>query len=402
VKLLVFAHTPPPFHGQSFMVKLMLDSFGGDRRKESSPPVEGIECFHLDARFSNDLADIGSFSLRKIFRLFKFCAEAIWCRFRYGTDTLYYIPAPPKRFAFYRDCFVLLLCRPFFPHVIFHWQASGLAEWVIRDGFSWEQWLAQALLSFPDLSICLAKPLSVDASHFQSKRACVVPNGILDPCPAFEESVRPRRLARLARRRGMLNDKTASLAHGEKYLVVFLAHCTHEKGLFDALRAIAFANQQLEAENFTSRMHLTVAGAFVDEPEQQEFERWQSAHEDEVHYAGFLDAEAKAKLLLESDCLCFPTFYSAEAQPVSVIEAMAFGLTVVATAWRGIPELLPDNYPFLIPERDPKALARALINSMQSDLGLDLRRRYCDNFTDGCYLKKLHEALHLVAFPSRH
>jgi hypothetical protein len=30
MKLLVFAHTPPPHHGQSYMVKLMLDGFGGD------------------------------------------------------------------------------------------------------------------------------------------------------------------------------------------------------------------------------------------------------------------------------------------------------------------------------------------------------------------------------------
>ena len=365
------------------MVKLMLDSFGGDRRKKPSPPVEGVECFHVDARLSNDLADIGSFSIRKVLRLFRFCAEAIWCRFHYGADTLYYIPAPPKRFAFYRDCFVLLLCRPFFQHIVFHWQASGLAEWLVRDGFSWERWVAQQLLSFPDLSITLAASLSVDALYFRSRQACVVPNGILDPCPAFEDTVRPHRLARLARRREMLKAKTASPANGERYRVVFLAHCTHEKGLFNALQAITRANQQLEAEMFTLRMHLTVAGAFVDEREQQEFERWQSTHNDEVNYAGFLDADAKAKLLFESDCLCFPTFYSAEAQPVSVIEAMAFGLTVVATAWRGIPELLPANYPFLIAERDPKALAHGLITSMQSDLGLELRRRYCDNFTDG-------------------
>ena len=35
MKLLVFAHTPPPHHGQSYMVQLMLEGFGGDRRKAS-------------------------------------------------------------------------------------------------------------------------------------------------------------------------------------------------------------------------------------------------------------------------------------------------------------------------------------------------------------------------------
>ena len=29
MKLLVFAHTPPPHHGQSYMVQLLLAGFGG-------------------------------------------------------------------------------------------------------------------------------------------------------------------------------------------------------------------------------------------------------------------------------------------------------------------------------------------------------------------------------------
>ena len=213
----------------------------------------------------------------------------------------------------------------------------------------------------------LAKLLSNDAAYFQSKRTCVTPNGIVDPCPDFEESVRPIRVARLTRRREIFERKTALADDREEYRVVFLAHCTREKGLFDTLHAIALANQQLDAQMVPLRMHLTVAGAFLDESERQEFESWQSAHRGEVDYAGFLDAEAKAKLLRESDCLCFPTFYSAEAQPVSVIEAMAFGLNIVTTAWRGIPELLPENYPFSA-FRTRSFLARStLVESIRSD-----------------------------------
>ena len=36
MKLLVFAHTPPPHHGQSYMVQLMLDGFGGDARRRKA------------------------------------------------------------------------------------------------------------------------------------------------------------------------------------------------------------------------------------------------------------------------------------------------------------------------------------------------------------------------------
>jgi len=33
MKLLVYAHTPPPHHGQSYMVQLMVHGFGGDHRR---------------------------------------------------------------------------------------------------------------------------------------------------------------------------------------------------------------------------------------------------------------------------------------------------------------------------------------------------------------------------------
>ena len=74
MKLLVFAHTPPPHHGQSYMVELMLDGFGGDRRKSagSSNAVRshhGLECYHVNARVSRELEDIGGVRLGKLLLL---------------------------------------------------------------------------------------------------------------------------------------------------------------------------------------------------------------------------------------------------------------------------------------------------------------------------------------------
>src|SRR5882672_2802577 len=132
MKLLVFAHTPPPHHGQSYMVQLMLAGFGGDARKLAPGAASpfGIECYHVNARFSRGLEDIGEFQGAKIFLIFWFCLQAVWLRFRHGVDTFYYVPAPGKRVALYRDWLVMLLCRPFFKGVILHWHAAGLAKWL--------------------------------------------------------------------------------------------------------------------------------------------------------------------------------------------------------------------------------------------------------------------------------
>lgn len=384
------------------MVQLLIEGFGGDfRRKPKEANVEdhasAIQCFHVNARFSDALTDVGSFQIQKLFRLVKYCLEAIWCRFRYGADILYYIPAPPKRGAFYRDCLVLLLCRPFFKRLVLHWEASGLGEWLQQSARTWERTIGRRLLGFADLSITLAEALSSDALYFRSKQLCVVPNGIPDPCPDFNESIQPRREARLARRREVAQGDRNETANLERYDVVFLAHCTREKGLFDALNAVALANEQLTKAGNSLRIHLTVAGEFFTKSERREFESWQHLHAEEVSYVGFITGSIKAELLEESDCLCVPTYYSAEAQPVSIIEAMAFGLPVVATAWRGIPELLPRDYPFLIRIRDCAGLAQKLIESMSSDVGNLLREHYRESLTDKLYSARLAKALENVS-----
>src|SRR5436190_12127287 len=133
MKLLVFAHTPPPHHGQSYMVQLMLEGFGGDRRKHHSrakqPKTDNgplnIECYHVNARLSRKLEDIGDFRVGKFVLLLGYCLQVLWCRFRYGINNFYYIPAPGKRSALYRDWVVMALCRKLFKRVILHWHAAG-------------------------------------------------------------------------------------------------------------------------------------------------------------------------------------------------------------------------------------------------------------------------------------
>src|SRR5436309_8554848 len=139
MKLLVFAHTPPPHHDQSYMVQLMLEGFGGDRRHSrqgshdagtSSEKEFHLECYHVNARLSQKLEDIGDLRIGKFVLLLGYCAQAIWCRFRYGVTTLYYIPAPGKRSALLRDWMVMFICRPFFKRIVLHWHAAGLAKWL--------------------------------------------------------------------------------------------------------------------------------------------------------------------------------------------------------------------------------------------------------------------------------
>lgn len=380
-KLVVFAHTPPPHHGQSFMVKLMLEGLQGGP----------IECHHVNCRVSDGMEDIGSVRWGKGLLLLRHCLQAIWCRMRHGVRTLYYVPAPGKRSALYRDWVVMALCRPFFPRVILHWHASGLGAWLDTQGTRLERGITQVLLGRPALSIALAEASSQDAAWVRSRRVVIVPNGIPDPCPAFESALRPHRQRRAAECRERMC-RPADFPLGVQAL--FLAHCTREKGLFDTLEGVALFNQSQNA----LRVHLTVAGAFMDEGEERAF-RDRLARPDlagAVTFAGFVSGPEKQRLLEQTDCLCFPSYYAAESFPITLVEALAFGIPCIATRWRAIPEMLPADYPGFVDARSPAQIAEAFGRLLGGpEMAQDLRERYLAQFSLPNHLAKLATALTL-------
>lgn len=83
--------------------------------------------------------------------------------------------------------------------------------------------------------------------------------------------------------------------------------------------------------------------------------------ESQVTFAGTLGEEAVTAELLRADAFVLPSVGQGEAWPVSVMEAMACGLPVVATIIGATPEMItPDVDGILVEQHDPKAIAEAL------------------------------------------
>jgi glycosyltransferase involved in cell wall biosynthesis len=401
MKLLVFAHVPPPHHGQSYEVLRLLNGYGGNHRERkrrfAAEPANpfGIECYHVNARYSRTLEDVGEFQGTKIFLILFYCLQAIWCRFRYGVETFYYVPAPGKSFALYRDWLVMLICRPFFKKVIFHWLAGGLAKWLETTVSIRTRSFTYGRLRDADLSIVLSEFNRRDAEKLTPRRVIAVAGGITDPCPQFETEILPRRRARLAARKQVRSGDFPGPDESAKVVnVFFLAHCTREKGAFDAIEGVALANQTLSAEKSPLHFRLTLAGAFASDAEEKELR--ELAHRRDLRNAveilGFVSAERKAAALRDADIFCFPTFYLAESQPSNLIEAMAFGLPVVTTRWRAIPEMLPPDYPGLVDPKSPEQIARALGRLAIEEPAGTLREVFLRRFTLEQHLAGMAEA----------
>jgi glycosyltransferase involved in cell wall biosynthesis len=401
MKLLVFAHTPPPHHGQSYMVKLMLDGFGGDRRRRGQNPPDafGIECYHVNSRYSKTLEDIGEFQGGKIFMILFYCLQAVWCRFRYGVENLYYVPAPGKPVALYRDWLVMFICRPFFKRIILHWHAAGLAKWLETCVQIRSRAITYRLFKPVDFSIVLSKYNFADAEKLLSQRISIVPVGVPDPCPHFTETILPLRRAKIAARKKILAGETPPVDDSAKIVnVLSVAHCTREKGVFDTVEGVALANEKFAARHFPLRFHLTLIGAFAsgeEEKELREFIRLRGL-QNAVEVLGFVSAGRKTRALADADIFCFPTYYSAENQPGNLIEAMAFGLPIVTTRWRSIPEMLPPNYPSFVDPKSPEQIAAVLTSLVASDFSEPLREIFLRRFTLEKHLASMAEAIRSV------
>src|SRR5262245_33745132 len=89
--------------------------------------------------------------------------------------------------------------------------------------------------------------------------------------------------------------------------------------------------------------------------------------------AGTLGEEAVRDLLQRADAFVLPSVGLGEAAPVSVMEAMACGLPVVASVIGGTPDMITSGEDgVLVPQGDEKALADALVRLSR---GPEERRR---------------------------
>jgi glycosyltransferase involved in cell wall biosynthesis len=390
IRLLMMAHVPPPYHGQSVIVNHLVQGFRGS---EDLP----FDCRLLDIRFSQDIASIGKAGFGKVTKLVRYAAALVRERVFHSPDIIYYIPAPGKRVAVVRDWVLLGLARLLGMRVVLHWLAGGLADWCERCASPPERWLSRLVYGRVALSILPVECAVTDADYFRPQCTRVIPTGIDDACANFSGFVLPQRLLRLRAR-----TQSGAGESGIVFRVIFMAHCMREKGLFDAIEAVRLANRQQTGRGVG--LTLDVYGEFPDAKERQAFELAACEANAEfaaafpavsgpcVRHLGFVSGEAKAGVFISSDALCFPSYYPAEMIPTVIIDALAYGLPVVSTDWRGIPELLPAGGLTVCPVRDTPAIAGRLVEAMDFCGFVNYRYEFENRFEQGAMVRDVGAA----------
>ena len=176
------------------------------------------------------------------------------------------------------------------------------------------------------------------------------------------------------------------------------------KGVFDVIESIKI----LETES-PGRFRLRICGDFVltKQDQDQQIKSVQGLMdllrrrglETAAEYLGTVSGEEKEEVLEQAHIFVLPTYYEWEGQPISIIEAQAYGIPSVVTEHRGIPEQVVEGETGkFVPPRDPKAISEA-IREIVDDADLYHRmsvmciENFKKDFTREAHQKKLLSVL---------
>lgn len=314
---------------------------------------------HVRLAFSPDMDDVGKWRPGKLVHLARVILSIIDRRLMGECDVLYYPPAGANRVPFLRDVGILCATRWMFDKVIFHFHAAGIEELYARLTPP-ERALFRWAYRSPDVVVRPA-PLADDGWLIQGSRNFIVPNGVPDEAAGCD----------LSREDGAMRR------------VLFVGVLCESKGVVTAVEALALlVNKGLPC-------HLELMGRWGSssfEDQVKSIIRRRGIDEN-VTFLGVQTGRAKRETFLRNGALCFPTHFESESFGLVLVEAMAFGMPIVATSWRGIPAVVEEGRTgFLVPTKDSQAVADRLEHLMSNPgearrMGQCGRERYLEEYT---------------------
>jgi glycosyltransferase involved in cell wall biosynthesis len=270
-----------------------------------------VRLVRLPMLFSKESADQGNIALSKVFSLIGLIWKTYKARFFEDIRYLYFSPGGPSFSAIYRDALYLLAARPIMRGTMLVYHSSGVAEY-IKNLPALTRPIVCHAFTHVELAIQLSKSAPPDGPDLQAKRVIFIANAVPDEAGGWF----PR-------------------AQSDTLKILYMGVVTVGKGVLDLLTACrTLADKKIA-------FHLILAGSFASVDEEALLRR--SADElpsGSVAFAGPLTGHSKTEVFRSADVFCFPSFWHTETFPLVLLEALCFGLPVVSSRWRGIPDLL--------------------------------------------------------------
>jgi len=234
--------------------------------------------------------------------------------------------------AYWRDLVYLFVSRALGARVVYQ----------VHGGYLPEQFFASRLatrflrwtLGLPQLVVVLAQcELEAYREFIPEQEVVALPNGI--DCRPF----------------GAV--PTLTPARDQPLRLVYIGRIAREKGLYETLQGLRLAHE-LGVDT-----RLVIAGQGGEEDRLRRYAQALGVGQ-RVVFAGSVFGADKVKILAGADVMLLPSY--SEGLPYALLEAMAAGVPVIATPVGAIPDVVSNGiHGFLVPPRDGKAIAEALV-----------------------------------------
>lgn len=122
------------------------------------------------------------------------------------------------------------------------------------------------------------------------------------------------------------------------YRLCFFSRVMKEKGVEEAITAVKKANEQAGFVKYT----LDIFG-FIHVEYRQQFEKLVAEFPDYIKYGGIVDFQRSSEVLKDYFAMLFPTFYTSEGYPNTVVDAFAAALPIIATRWQYNADIIHDR-----------------------------------------------------------
>ncbi len=362
LKILVVGQTPPPYGGQAMMIQYMLDA-----------NYNNVVFHHVRMCFSREMNERGKMSLYKITHLLSIIFNSIYLRYKFGIDVLYYPPSNAPKVSVFRDLIFLAFVRPFFKKTIFHFHAAGISEFIPQQGALLQK-VAKYVLNKPDLAITSSVHNPDDASFLNAKSVKVIPLGIPDDAANAPAAV--------------------SSSSTDTFSILFVGLLNSTKGEGFVLEALHI----LKLRGYVN-VQFRFAGKFENEEYKNTF--WNRVEElgltNQVTHLGVIVGDTKQAAFLQADIFCFPSFFESESFGIVLLEAMSYGLPLIASRWRGIQSVVNDGENgYLVDIKNAKQIADKMEifiknPSLLHQMGKESRKLFQENYTIEAYLSNLEQ-----------
>lgn len=356
--LIIVGQTPPPHNGQAKMIDLMIRHMR-----------EVTSLVHIRMAYSDSVVSAGKLGIRKIGHLFSLARKTSAALKAHPNSVLYYPPASPNLIPLLRDILFLFWVRRRASNLVFHFHSGGLSTWLASHPLL--RRVTKRTHGQPDLAIELGASCPRDGDFFKAKSVCIVPNGMDVPLL----SAAPR--AAMSTR------------------ILYVGIHTADKGLFDIIEIARLLKEK--------RLSFTIAtvGLWYTSHEQAQFETLVKKHELEsvLTPLGEKTGTDLWREYAQSDIFLFPTHYKWETFGIVQLEAMAYGLPIVASHWPGPQDVIVDGETgILCAPRDAKSMANAVEtlirdSELRQRMGNAGRKRYEEHYTGQHFGDNIRSAL---------